>query len=100
MRLKVDENIGTSGVHLLRQAGHDAMTVRDQSLAGATDERIFQACVAERRTLITLDRDFGEIDADYLPRIDMAAKHIGAVALSAAPVRDAQGSASYLFDQP
>jgi predicted nuclease of predicted toxin-antitoxin system len=61
VRIKVDENIGTSGVHLLRQGGHDVMTVREQGLAGAADERIFQACVAERRTLITLDRDFGHV---------------------------------------
>ena len=32
MRLKVDENIGTAGVDLLRRAGHDTMTVREQGL--------------------------------------------------------------------
>lgn len=61
MRLKVDENIGRSGVELLRQAAHDVATVREQGLAGAADETIFQVCVAERRTLITLDRDFGQV---------------------------------------
>jgi predicted nuclease of predicted toxin-antitoxin system len=60
LRIKVDENIGTSGVDLLRQRGHDVMTVREQALAGCADERVFQACLAERRTLITLDRDFGQ----------------------------------------
>ncbi len=61
MRIKVDENIGRSGVDLLRQAGQDVMTVREQGLAGAADEVVFQACVAEGRTLITLDRDFGQV---------------------------------------
>jgi len=59
LKIKVDENIGRSGVDLLRQAGHDVMTVPAQQLSGAADEAIFQICVSEGRTLITLDRDFG-----------------------------------------
>jgi hypothetical protein len=61
VRLKVDENIGTAGVDLLRGAGHDTMTVREQGLAGAADGIVFEACVAEERTLITLDRDFAQV---------------------------------------
>ena len=61
MRLKVDENIGRSGIELLRQAAHDVATVREQGLAGAADEVVFQVCVVESRTLITLDRDFGQV---------------------------------------
>jgi predicted nuclease of predicted toxin-antitoxin system len=61
VRIKVDENIGKSGVALLRENGHDVLTVRDQQLAGAADELVFQACKAEGRTLITLDRDFGKV---------------------------------------
>jgi predicted nuclease of predicted toxin-antitoxin system len=60
VRIKVDENIGKSGVNLLRLSGHDVMTVRDEGLAGSPDEKLFQACLAEGRTLITLDRDFGQ----------------------------------------
>jgi predicted nuclease of predicted toxin-antitoxin system len=61
VRIKVDENIGRSGVELLRQADHYVKTVREQDLAGAADELIFQTCIGEERTLITLDRDFGHI---------------------------------------
>jgi predicted nuclease of predicted toxin-antitoxin system len=61
VKIKVDENIGTSGVSLLRDEGHDVATVHEQKLSGAPDDRIFQACVAEARTLITLDRDFGHV---------------------------------------
>jgi predicted nuclease of predicted toxin-antitoxin system len=61
VRIKVDENVGKSGVDLLRQAGHDVMTVREQGLAGRIDEVVFQACSSESRTLITLDRDFGQV---------------------------------------
>lgn len=59
MKIKVDENIGISGVNLLRSSGHDISTVRDEGLNGSSDDQIFRACVAERRTLIRLDRDFG-----------------------------------------
>jgi predicted nuclease of predicted toxin-antitoxin system len=61
VRLKLDENIGRSGLELLKQAGHDVTTVPEQGLAGKSDEVVFQICVAERRTLITLDRDFGQL---------------------------------------
>ena len=61
MRIKVDENIGRSGVCLLRENGHDVLSVRDQQLIGAADEVVFQACVEEARNLIALDRDFGQV---------------------------------------
>lgn len=61
MRLKLDENIGRSGIDFLRQRGHDVATVREQGLAGAADSVVFWVCVAESRTLITLDRDFGQV---------------------------------------
>ena len=61
MRIKVDENIGSSGVAILKQGGHDVMTVRDQGLAGAADQRVFQACATEARILVTMDHDFGHV---------------------------------------
>jgi len=61
VKIKVDENIGASGVALLRASGHDVATVHEQGLSGATDDQVFDACVSESRTLITLDRDFGHV---------------------------------------
>lgn len=61
MKIKVDENIGRSGVNLLRQAGHDVMTVPEEGLSGSADDAVLRACVSERRTLVTLDRDFGQV---------------------------------------
>ena len=61
MRIKVDENIGSSGVAILKQGGHDVMTVRERGLAGSADERVFRACADETRTLVTMDRDFGHV---------------------------------------
>ena len=61
MKFKLDENIGRRGLDFLSAAGHDAMTVRDQALGGATDEKLFEICSSEGRTLITLDHDFGQV---------------------------------------
>ena len=57
----MDENTGSRGVELLRLAGHDVMTVRDQNLQGARDEKLFDVCIGEDRILITLDHDFGQV---------------------------------------
>jgi len=61
MKIKLDENIGRRGIELLRAAGHDVMTVRDQNLQGADDETLFGVCGGEGRVLITLDHDFGQV---------------------------------------
>jgi hypothetical protein len=61
LRIKTDENIGRDAVQFLQRHGHDVMTVREQNLGGRSDDAIFEVCCAERRTLITLDRDFGNV---------------------------------------
>jgi predicted nuclease of predicted toxin-antitoxin system len=61
LKIKVDENIGRRGVEFLRQAGHDVMTVPEQNLSGAHDDIVFRVCASERRVLVTLDRDFGQV---------------------------------------
>lgn len=58
MRLKLDENFDVRLVPLLEHEGFDVDTVRDESLSGARDETIYQACRDSRRVLVTLDLDF------------------------------------------
>ncbi len=60
MRFKLDENLGIRGVEHLRSAGHDVMTVHDQSLCGETDCRLIEICREENRCLVTLDLDFAD----------------------------------------
>jgi predicted nuclease of predicted toxin-antitoxin system len=61
VRIKLDENIGRRGADLLRDLGHEVSTVHDQRLSGCSDDHLFSMCIAEARTLITLDRDFGHV---------------------------------------
>lgn len=58
MRLKLDEDLGHRTAEQLRRAGHDVMTVAEQSLASANDARIITVCRSEGRCLVTLDLDF------------------------------------------
>jgi hypothetical protein len=41
VRLKLDENIGRSGIEFLRQRGHDVATIYEERLAGAADAVVF-----------------------------------------------------------
>jgi predicted nuclease of predicted toxin-antitoxin system len=61
VKIKVDENIASTGVEVLRAHGHDVATVREQGLGGHSDSEILGACGQEGRALITLDRDFGHV---------------------------------------
>jgi predicted nuclease of predicted toxin-antitoxin system len=58
MKLKLDENFGRRCIDILRDAGHDVMTVASQHMSGATDEAVIQICHSESRCLVTLDLDF------------------------------------------
>ncbi len=58
MNLKLDENLGTRGAEILRESGHDVMTVAQQGLCSATDDSIIEVCRREGRCLVTLDLDF------------------------------------------
>src|ERR671916_742637 len=60
MKLKLDENLGLLGKSLLEGSGHDVMTIVEQHMSGAEDERIYEHCANEGRALVTLDRDFGQ----------------------------------------
>ena len=67
MRFKLDENLPQDLAELFRQAGHDAVTVLDQGIGGASDARLVSICASEHRAVVTLDKDFANIRI-YPPR--------------------------------
>ena len=56
MRFKLDENLPTELVSDLHELGHDADTVMDEKLHGASDPVVVQAASAAGRVLLTLDK--------------------------------------------
>lgn len=61
MKFKTDENLPVEVADLLRQEGHDALSVVDQQLAGHPDVDVAAVCRTEERALVTLDLDFSDI---------------------------------------
>lgn len=60
MRFLVDECAGPSVARWLREIGHDVISVFEES-RGAEDEWIIKKANAEKRIIITNDKDFGEM---------------------------------------
>jgi predicted nuclease of predicted toxin-antitoxin system len=58
MRFKVDESLHVEIADLLRERGHDALTVFDQEARGRSDRDIADLSRTEGRVLISLDLDF------------------------------------------
>ena len=73
MRFKLDENMPPEAATVLRWAGHDAHTVHDESLSGATDALLFERVRTESRVLLTMDVGFAD------DRIYGASAHAGII---------------------
>jgi len=61
MRIKLDENIDLRLTTLLKEAGHEAVTVQEQGLRGIADRELYELCKAESCILVTLDLDFSSL---------------------------------------
>jgi predicted nuclease of predicted toxin-antitoxin system len=61
VKFKLDENLGTRAQSVFESAGHDVHTVRQQALAGASDQHLYAVCCREARCLVTLDLDFADV---------------------------------------
>ena len=60
MRFLANENVPLDAVSALREIGHDVIWVRVDA-HGSPDEDILSRAVAEKRVLITFDKDFGNL---------------------------------------
>jgi predicted nuclease of predicted toxin-antitoxin system len=82
MEFLADESCAGPVIRALREAGHDVLAIAEIA-KGASDEQVLQRAFAERRILVTEDRDFGElVYARSLPsagvilvRFDTRARH-------------------------
>ena len=61
MLFKIDENLHEEVAELLRQNGHDAVSVYDQHMRGHTDEDVAAVCRREGRVIVTQDLDFSTL---------------------------------------
>jgi len=60
MRILANENFPGPVVRALRARGHDVVWVRE-TMRGATDREVLARAQADRRLLLTFDKDFGEL---------------------------------------
>ena len=58
MKLFLDENLSPQHASELRAEGHEAASVLEVGLSGATDEQVLRFAVENGRVLVTLDADF------------------------------------------
>ena len=65
MRFLVDNALSSEVARLLKDAGHDAVHVRDYELHAAEDPVILERAGAEDRILISADSDFGMLLAIF-----------------------------------
>lgn len=60
MKFLADENLPGPVVRRLRALGHDVLWVKE-TMPAAPDEEVLTCASAQARTLVTCDKDFGEL---------------------------------------
>jgi len=66
LRGYVDEHLSNALVHALRQRNMDVVTPRELGHDGWDDEKLLQYATAERRLMLTCDKDFLRIHASSM----------------------------------
>ena len=61
LRLKIDEDLPVAVAEVLRESGHDAVTVLEQAMGGWKDDAVWEAVQSEHRFLVTADKGFADV---------------------------------------
>ena len=61
MRFLIDNALSPTLAERLKDAGHEAVHVREYDLQAASDERIFDRAQQEQRVVVSADTDFGTL---------------------------------------
>jgi len=61
LRFLIDNSLSPRVAVGLREAGHDAVHVRDYDLQGADDALVFDRAATESRIIVSADADFGTL---------------------------------------
>ena len=67
MYFLIDENLPPELAQVLEEQGHDVLDVRQSTFRGAADEVLWELASAQRRIIITQDRDFLVFDTLEMP---------------------------------
>lgn len=61
MKLLLDENLADSTCALCRKLGYDTKSVKSERWQGKDDDELMLPAQEEKRVIITLDKDFGNL---------------------------------------
>jgi len=64
MRIIANENVSGSVIRVLRDRGHDVLSVKE-SMRSESDEAVLARAQADQRLVVTHDKDFGELAFRY-----------------------------------
>ncbi|MDO8428782.1 MAG: DUF5615 family PIN-like protein [Candidatus Diapherotrites archaeon] len=90
MLFLADENVSMRLVKALRTAGHTVKDIKEEKLFGISDLRILELAVAEKRIILTHDKDFLNLSRQKL------VKHSGIIVLRFSNQKSANVTAKFL----